>query len=63
MPYTDEFYNLLRKKKRECMLDVDIAFEKAVNEAVDVGIKPFRERKEKKSKFKKQKNATMPFLF
>lgn len=42
---------------------MDLAFEQAVNEAVDLGIKPFRERKEKEARFKVQKNSTMEFLF
>lgn len=53
MPYTPEFYNILRKNKRKFGED---AISYALREAFDAGVNPFQKRKEWTNRFKRQKS-------
>ena len=63
MPFTEEFYNVFRKNKR-ITENIDEAFERAKEQAQTLGLEIYRERKERNSNttWKKQKNATFPYL-
>lgn len=60
MPYTHEFYNMLRKYRRE--FGNPEASDIAMKEASQLGIPMFRERKEKQMRFKKQKGSDFGFF-
>lgn len=60
MPFTDDFKNILRKNKRN--FGIDEGFDKAIEEAGNEGIAPFRDRKKKESRFKKQKGTEIPHI-
>jgi len=48
MPFTNEFRSILRKNKQK--FGVDKGYEKAINQAVELGVKPFYEGKNKKNR-------------
>lgn len=52
MPFTNKFINIMRRNKRR--FGDDHGMERALNEAVDLGILPFRDRKKKEFRFKRQ---------
>jgi hypothetical protein len=59
MPMTDEFRNLLKNAQRR--LDPKVGFEVAINRAFELGIQPYRDRKNKSTYHRKRLDGESEF--